>query len=439
MTYRFGPFGLDAQREQLWREDRVVPLNPKAMRVLVTLIEHHGEVVTKEDLLSTVWPGGATANNLSQHVFMLRSALGEGPGRPQYVLTVPSVGYRFVAPLELGEGESAQRVIARDYCEIAREFRERRTFSSLERAIELYECALRYDSRCVEALAEIALCRLFLAEYLFESPRAMLEKAEADALRAIELDRGNPIALLVLARAATQMRYHWAEAETLLLDALRSRPQYLGAHLLLIEHYAARGRFGAARQALLNARSLGVQDEAFPRLPLLKGLVQYFERSFDAARIHLTALLDEHPSYAFAHFLLAKTLLAQGEWQEALRHTQAAASVNYDPLQAGQPNVRRRALALAVFANAAGGDREGVHAAAAALDAQTAHLVPSAFCSAIVALAHERRERALTVMQHAVANHESMTYFAAVEPLLDPLHALPGWQALLRAMNLATS
>ena len=439
MAYRFGPFRVDSQREQLFRGDRPVPLNRKAMRLLMTLIERHGEVVTKEELLSKVWPRGATANNLSQHVFMLRSALGDAAGSERYLLTVPSVGYRFVAPLDRGETESAEHVMARDYCEIAREFRERRTLASLERAVDLYQRALDYDRHCVQAHSGTALCRLFLAEYLFESPREMLAMAEEDALRALEIERNDPVALLVLARTTAQLRFRWTDAETLLLDAVRSRPEYLGAHLLLVEHYVACGRFTNAHQALSHARALGVQDEAFPRMPLVEGMVQYFERSYESARASLSALVDEYPGYAFAHMLLAKTLLVQGCYEQGLEHAQKAARVDFDPLRPGQPNVRRNALALAVHANSLMGDAAGVREAATALDAQTADLPPSSFCAAIIALAYGRDAQALRALESAVANRESMTSYIAVEPLLEPLHALPGWRSLLHVMNLTAS
>lgn len=439
MAYRFGPFHVDPQNEQLLRGDRPVHLNRKALRLLVALIERHGEVVTKEELLSTVWPGGATVNNLSQHVFMLRSALDDAHDKQRYLLTVPSVGYRFVAPLEHGETESAARVMARDYCEIAREFRERRTLSSLERAVDLYKRALQFDSRCAQAFAEMALCRMFLAEYVFESPREMLAQAEEDALRALEIERRNPIALLVLARAATQIRYRWVEAETLLLDAIRSNPEYLGAHLVLAENYIARGRFAHARQALSHARSLGVRDEGYPRLPLVAGILDYFERSFQAAHEQLTALVDEYPNYALAHFMLAKNLLAQGDCAQAIAHARKAAGADFDPLGTSQPNVRRRALALVVLAQAMAGNVADMRAAAAQLDVQTAHLPPSSFCAAIVALADGRRTSALHAMEAAISNREGMVCYAAVEPLLQTLHDLPGWRSLLRAMNLAAS
>lgn len=440
MAYRFGPFRLDPQRERLWRDERAVPLNRKAVRVLVTLVERHGEVVTKEELLSAVWPQrGATLNNLSQHVFMLRSALGDGANTQRYVLTVPSIGYRFVAPLRRGEAESGQRILARHFCENARDFCERRTPSSIERAMHLYERALEHDPRSGDAIAGLALCRFLLADYLFESPRATLERAEQDALRTLEVDASNPLALVVLARSAVQLRYHWAEAETLLLDAFRARPEYLWSHVYLVEHYAARGRIAHARQALAQAQSLGLRDDAFPRLPLLAGALDYFDRSFGTAGAHLSALVHEHPRYALAHLFLAKTLLAQGAPEKALAHLHEVGRIDFDPLSPGQPDVRRRALALAVLAHSACGDSEGMRAAAAALDGQAQNLPESAFGAAMVALAHGKHAQALRAMQRSIQAGESMACFAAVEPLLDPLRALPGWRALLAAMNLAVS
>lgn len=440
MPYRFGPFRLDPQREELWCGDSAVALNRKAVRLLVELVQRHGEVVPKEELLSAVWPArGATVNNLTQHVFMLRNALGESPGKQRYLLTVPGVGYQFVAPLERGEADSAHRIIARHFCEIAREFHEHRTPSAIERAIEMYEHALEYDARCADALAGLALCRFLLALYLFETPRDMLALAEQDALRTLDVERNNPIALVVLARAAAQLRYHWTEAETLLLDALRSRPDYLWAHAHLIQHYIARGRLADARQALAHAQSLGVSDDPFPRLRLLQGAVRYFEGSFQLAREHLAALVEERPTYGLARFVLAKTLCMQRDYDRALEHASEAARIQIDPLSPGQPDVRRRALALSVYAHALANDRTGMNQAAARLDAFTMGLPQSSFCAALVALAYGRPERALRTMEDAVLARESYSAYAAVDPLLEPLRALPGWRAVLQAMNLAAS
>ena len=440
MTYRFGSFRVDPQREELWNGNRPIQLNRQAVRVLLALIQRRGEVVSKEELVAEVWPGrGATQNNLSQHIFLLRDALGEGAGKQRYVLTVPSVGYRFVAPLESGEAESAARIAARDYCEVARESYERRSPGDIERAISLYETALQHDPRCVPAYAGLAVCRMLLADYLFESPRASLEIAERDARRALEIDGGNPIALVVLARTEMQLRFHWSGSEALLLDALRSQPAHLWAHVHLAEQYLARGLFSQARQALSHAQSLGTQDDPFPRLPVLGALVHYFERSFDAACEQLISIVQAYPGFALAEFFLAKAQLARGRCEDALVHAARAASAEIDPLMPGQPDVRRRALALTVQARARQRDAAGVRAAAARLDAHAATLPPSHFCAAIVAMAYGRPEGALRAMEAAIANRESFVCFSGVEPLIDPLRRLPGWRRLAAELNLPES
>ena len=82
----FGPFRLDAAKRVLWRDGRVVPLPPKALDVLVALVEQRGDVVTKDELLKRVWPDTFVEEaNLSVNVSALRKALGDGPGGRPFV------------------------------------------------------------------------------------------------------------------------------------------------------------------------------------------------------------------------------------------------------------------------------------------------------------------------------------------------------------------
>jgi Tol biopolymer transport system component/DNA-binding winged helix-turn-helix (wHTH) protein len=96
--YRFGHFVLDAHRVHLWRDDECVPISLKAIEVLALLVEHRGEVVTKDELLARVWPNTAVEeNNLARHVSTLRKALGDNREHHDFIVTIPGVGYRFVA------------------------------------------------------------------------------------------------------------------------------------------------------------------------------------------------------------------------------------------------------------------------------------------------------------------------------------------------------
>jgi len=100
--YQFGPFRLDANKELLLRQNETVPIAPKAFQILLVLIRHNKQVVTKDDLLKTIWPDTFVEEaNLSRNIFLLRKALGETPQDHQYILTVPGRGYRFAEDVQL--------------------------------------------------------------------------------------------------------------------------------------------------------------------------------------------------------------------------------------------------------------------------------------------------------------------------------------------------
>jgi DNA-binding winged helix-turn-helix (wHTH) protein/TolB-like protein/Flp pilus assembly protein TadD len=96
-SYAFGPFRLDPVEKVLFREGNPVSLTPKTIETLTALLEQHGHVVTKEELLRTVWPDTfVEENNLAQHISALRRILGADDTGRQFIETVPKRGYRFV-------------------------------------------------------------------------------------------------------------------------------------------------------------------------------------------------------------------------------------------------------------------------------------------------------------------------------------------------------
>src|SRR5437016_9987727 len=100
--YEFGPFRVDPEKETLLHAGEPVPLTPKTFQILLVLVRHSKEVVTKDDLMKAVWPDTFVEEaNLSRNIFMLRKALGESPQDHQYIVTVPGRGYRFAEDVQL--------------------------------------------------------------------------------------------------------------------------------------------------------------------------------------------------------------------------------------------------------------------------------------------------------------------------------------------------
>jgi len=99
--YEFGPFRLDVTERLFLKDDSPVALTPKAFEMLVVLVQRSGHLVEKDELLKEVWPDQfVEESNLSQNIYLLRKALGEGPNEHQYIETVPRRGYRFVADVK---------------------------------------------------------------------------------------------------------------------------------------------------------------------------------------------------------------------------------------------------------------------------------------------------------------------------------------------------
>jgi DNA-binding winged helix-turn-helix (wHTH) protein/TolB-like protein len=96
--YEFGPFRLDVRARRLLRNGEPLPLTPKDFEILVLLVTNRKRVVTKAELMTTLWPESFVEEaNLTQHIFTLRRALGDQSNGKPYVETIPRSGYRFAA------------------------------------------------------------------------------------------------------------------------------------------------------------------------------------------------------------------------------------------------------------------------------------------------------------------------------------------------------
>ena len=92
--YEFEDFRLDVEKRVLWRNGEIVPVTPKAAEVLLALVEKHGDLLERDDLIERVWKDTFVEEaNLNFTISNLRKTFGQN-GR-DYIQTVPRRGYRF--------------------------------------------------------------------------------------------------------------------------------------------------------------------------------------------------------------------------------------------------------------------------------------------------------------------------------------------------------
>jgi DNA-binding winged helix-turn-helix (wHTH) protein/dipeptidyl aminopeptidase/acylaminoacyl peptidase len=104
-VFRFGEFEVREREFLLFRAGRAVPVEPKAYRVLLFLLQNHGRLVKKDEILNAVWDDCSVSDNsLTRSIATLRRLLGDDSREPHYIATVQTVGYRFLCPVEVLNG-----------------------------------------------------------------------------------------------------------------------------------------------------------------------------------------------------------------------------------------------------------------------------------------------------------------------------------------------
>jgi DNA-binding winged helix-turn-helix (wHTH) protein len=99
-TVHFGPYRVHPRQRLVLEGGQPLRLGRRAVEILLVLLEHAGEVVSKQQLIARVWPRSVVEDtNLRVHVAALRKALGDGQAGQRYIVTVAQRGYSFVAPL----------------------------------------------------------------------------------------------------------------------------------------------------------------------------------------------------------------------------------------------------------------------------------------------------------------------------------------------------
>src|SRR4026208_107860 len=99
--HRFSDFTIDIEQRVLLRGGKAIPMAPKVFETLLALVENHGRIVLKEELMKRLWPDTfVEESNLTFNIQQLRKSLGDNAREPLYIETIPRRGYRFIAEVK---------------------------------------------------------------------------------------------------------------------------------------------------------------------------------------------------------------------------------------------------------------------------------------------------------------------------------------------------
>jgi TolB-like protein len=160
-VWRFGVFEVDAADGELRRGGKPVLMREQSFRILIFLLDHAGEIVTREELRGVLWPSDTFVDfdhSLNTAVMKLRDALGDSADTPLFIETLPKRGYRFIAPVAMvkREARSISPVMSSGATSMSLATRDGNTGALAEEGFRLTVLPFRYAGADAEvaALAE---------------------------------------------------------------------------------------------------------------------------------------------------------------------------------------------------------------------------------------------------------------------------------------------
>ncbi len=474
----FGDFELRLDSSELLRAGAPVKLQLRPARVLALLALRAGATVSREEIRREVWGEEHVDFDLALNycIRQIRRALDDSAEHPRFIETLPRVGYRFLAPVEVRRNEppaalpahAPEPVPARTWGNprllyaaalilllslaglIA--LRSRGAESSWrfhhstgadeppvsEQAMRAYlrgqyHSARAESDQALQAFREATVLApryapawAALGHELLEGEgpeREMAPLLEVAERQALELDPRLPLAHLNRAERLFRFKYDWTGAEREIQKAIDLDPQQAEAHFQYARLLAARGRFDEALDQMEQARYLKPEQQLIrSRSPWF----YYLARRYDEAIAQARSLIDLAPGKT------SETNPTQPELFWAFRTTTLATLAKGD----------REAALVAARAEARWlGDTEpdslaGYWQYKKARFAKLGAVRPWSLVLPAIELGE--RERALDLLfKQCRERSDSMMAYLRVDPLYDSLRSHPRFQELLRCANLA--
>ena len=444
-VYAFGPFRLDPMRGLLRYGSEIVPLPDRLMAILLVLVRANGSIVARSDLRDLIRSEGEIDdNNLSQHIYLLRRALGERKNDRLYIDTVHTKGFRFIAPISVvtlpdAEKGAAIRSAASNVSAATLEvFRHhsagcqllmRGGAANLSAAAEHFSRALRNNEAYVPALIGSARAFLSLARNSYLPGSHAYPKARDTIIQALRLDPVSAAAHGILSNIILCADWNWGKAKREIDSAVLINPENAAVRISLMWLYEW---IGKPKKALFEAQSAIGIEPSLPALQVVVGRLLIASERYEDAIAHLSNLIENDPEYVTrARHYRAQAYLAAGGAQEALS----------DLLLSPHDHAEDMAWRLPLLgqAYAAVGDVEKAEQVYASLltAAKTEHV---AFGNLIpLAMALNRRTEALRHLELATVRREAALPLVRHLHVFDELRETDAYKRFIDAIHSATA
>jgi serine/threonine-protein kinase len=301
-----------------------------------------------------------------------------------------------------------------------------RNAKALKKAVESFEEAIELDDSYALAWAGLADCYCLVSIYGAAPPKAVMPRAKAAALRALEIDDGLAEAHTSLAAALVWFDWDWEASEREFKRAIELNPSYAVAHhwygsVLL----TAQGRFDEAMASELRA----LEIEPLSRVINSNiGFICYQRNRFDEAIGHLLKTLEIDENFVYARFHLGLSYAHLGRFDQAIAELQRAME------QAGG----RGALIQSAlgYAYAVAGRRDEAAEVLAQLQTFPMNRDVSPFYLAMIHAGLGDKEQAIRWLENAVEERYNWVVWLRTEPMFERLRGEERFIELVRMIGL---
>ncbi len=300
----------------------------------------------------------------------------------------------------------------------------KRSADGLQKAIEYFQQAVGRDPSYAVAYAGLADAYNMISFRNVMAPHAIMPKAKAAAVKALELDANRAEAHVSLAYASFTYDRDWPAAAMHFERAKALNPAYVMGHAFYPLYLSSRGR--SAESISVAKRALEL-DPAAAAVSHVLAVQLYLARFFDQAVQQCQQTLELDPGYEPAYAVLGQVYSLTGKYEEAVIEFEKSVAVT-----------RRSSWALAQlgYARARSGARSQTMEIIAELDTTSKGSFVPALCFALVYAGLEEADQAFAWLAKSSDERHNRLAYIKVEALWDPLRSDPRFADQLRAFGI---